>query len=230
MKKSLLLLGYAREGSIRMKNKMIRSFGDTTLYDIYLHKLENIYNSNSPFSDVAIAISKSDKTIYKKTKNTCINIYYRDDISLNQGANFNCRDLFNYLKDTNYEYVMWINGCFPFLKEETIINIGRYFIENEFNGLHCIKRKYNWFWSDNKPININMKSLGTQTTKSIYESVQCTHIFNRKYLLENNIFWPFKENDPYLFEIEDDIEFLDVDSSPDFEICEAIYAKRNKIS
>ena len=63
MSKSLLLLGYAREGSTRIKDKMIIPFGNTTLFDLYMSKFEDISKRDNPFSNITMAICESD-TLY----------------------------------------------------------------------------------------------------------------------------------------------------------------------
>jgi hypothetical protein len=55
-----------------------------------------------------------------------------------------CDKVYHYLNNFNEEYVMWVNGCFPFLKEDTIIEIANYFKNSNLYGLHCVKKVYNW--------------------------------------------------------------------------------------
>ena len=47
---------------------MTRAFGDTTLYDIYLKKLEEINNSKRPFSNIIMALNKNDSVLWNKSK------------------------------------------------------------------------------------------------------------------------------------------------------------------
>ena len=62
MKRDVILLGMAREGSQRIEDKMLRPFGDTTLFDIYLSKLEKMARMrDSPFSKVVLALNKYDE-------------------------------------------------------------------------------------------------------------------------------------------------------------------------
>ena len=42
-------------------------------------------------------------------------------------------------------------------------------------------------------------------------------------LLEKNQYWPLKNNDPYLYLVEDTLEFIDVDIEKDFVLAEMIY-------
>ena len=66
--KSILLLGLAREGSTRLKNKMTREiYNGQSLFSIYLKKFEALMDSypDSPFSDIAFAICPEDKKLWK---------------------------------------------------------------------------------------------------------------------------------------------------------------------
>ena len=80
MNKSILILGTAREESSRLEDKMTRKFDKTSLYRIYLNKLEKIYNSLS--YPTAISINKNDKRLWEATKNTSIEIIERNDKSV----------------------------------------------------------------------------------------------------------------------------------------------------
>jgi len=228
MNRDILLLGMARESSTRCPNKMIRKFDNTTLFDIYLKKLEHIkdISGNDIFSNIVIAVSPEDKKLYEISKRYNVDIEDRNKISIRQGAVLG--EIFNYLNKYDEEYVMWVNGCFPFLEPETIASVGNFFrVAYTMKSLHCIKRRKNWFWRYNKPINIKSGSHSkTQDSLPIYESVHCFHIFNREYLLDNCAYWDFTKNNPFLYKVEEGKEFLDIDTELDFEICEKLWESK----
>ena len=229
MSNDFLLLGHARSGGTRVKNKMTRKFHDTTLFDLYLKKFYNITVMDNPFSKIRMALYKEDEPLYSIAKESGVIITDRDESSITNNPNIDCVSLFHYLKDFDEKYVVWVNGCFPFLKEKTIIDITNYFKDNDLKSLHCVVERQNWFWDSHKklPINVNPFVLATQSQKTIYESVHCLHIFDRKYMLDSNRMFPYEMNNPYLYELEDTFEFLDIDTMKDFEICEALYARRS---
>lgn len=227
MNRNLILLGIAREGSKRLENKMLRPFGNTTLFNIYLDKLVKISRmKDSPFSKVVLALNKNDKRLWQiaKKQSSPLEIIERNDFSAKEATK--PADLFHFLDNYKEDYVVRINACFPFLTPETIITTTNYFIEHpEVKTMTCIKERSNWFWNPetNKPITFVDKSFTTtQQSKTIYESVHCLHILNRKDIL-NNILWNLKPNDPYLYVVSDSIEFLDIDTETEFKICEAVW-------
>jgi len=80
--REMILLGMAREESTRIKDKMTRPFGDTTLFDIHLSFLTTIASmEGSPFTKVVLALNKNDKKLwdraywriykYEKTTDCC---------------------------------------------------------------------------------------------------------------------------------------------------------------
>jgi len=233
MKKDLMLLGLAREGSVRVEDKMLRPFGDTTLFKIYLDKLVKISKmENSPFSRVVLALNKNDKRLWSiaKKQNSPLEIVERNDFSVKEATK--PADLFHYLDNYKEEYVVRLNACHPFLQPETIISATKHFIKHpEIKTMTCVKERSNWFWNPetNKPITLVDKSFTTtQQSKTIYESVHALHILNRKDIL-NNVLWNLQLNDPYLYVVSDSIEFLDIDTETEFQICEAVWKVYEKL-
>lgn len=227
----ILLMGTAREKSTRMQNKMTRPFGDTTLYKIYLSLLEEIQRMDNPFLNISIALNEKDKTLWELAKESEITVQERSYFSATDASL--PADIYHFLEEYDEEYVMWVNACFPFLQPKTIIDIANFFVNSDINSLHCVRKRENWFWNlgTNRPINVDDDLIiRTQDSLPIYESVHCCHIFNISSMLNKNRPWDFKKNDPYLFELKESIEFLDIDSKVEFDICEAVYRQREGMS
>ena len=220
-------MGTAREKSTRVKNKMTRPFGDTTLFGLYLNMLEEIQQLKNPFDEIIIALNKKDEKLYKMASKSKIKIQNRNYFSSSKATK--PEDIYHYLTNYDQDYVLWVNACFPFLEPKTVITAANYFLKHkEINSLHCVKRRENWFWDKqtNKPFNLEKTSdAQTQQSLPIYESVHCFHIHNKNDLMEKNRYWSFKKNDPYLYELKDSMEFLDIDTQMEFDICESIYVR-----
>ena len=221
----MILLGMAREGSQRMNDKMFRPFGNTTLFDIYVEKLDMIAEQTNTFSHVVLALSKKDKTLWNiaKRKGKHITIQERNNFSIGEATE--PADLFHYLDNYDEKHVMRVNGCFPFLSAETIDTCAHFFNAHNFKTMTCVKERNNWFWNPqtNKPLTLTNKTFTTtQQSQPLYESVHAFHILNRKDIL-NNILWNLKKDDPYLFVVPDCIEYLDIDTETEFQICEAVW-------
>jgi len=228
--RDILLLGTAREKSTRVKDKMTRPFHNTTLFKLYLDKLEDINKTKKPFNNIILALNKEDKKLLESAKSYNIKIQERSYFSANDASL--PKDVFHYLDEYKEKYVMWVNGCLPFLKLKTIIDAGNYFIEHKnINSLHCVKVRQNWFWNPNAnyPFNLEKTSdLTTQQSLPIYESVHCFHIHKIEDIIEKNRFWSFKKNDPYLHMLKDSVEFFDIDTQTEFNIAELIWRNENE--
>ena len=221
MKQSLLILGTARESSSRIENKMTRKFLNTNLYEIYLKKLESLSSQYK----VAIAINKNDTKIWELTQNTSLEIIERNDKSVAKGISTRSEEL-HFLKDRPETHILWINGCLPLLKVELIKQIADFYYLNDIDSLHLIKKRTNWFWDINKkPINnTDPKCVSTQGCPYVYESVHAIQLFNKENLLTNDSYWNYtSDKDPYLYEVEDSLDFFDIDNEFEFQLAEKLY-------
>jgi len=235
--RKILLIGTARESSTRVPNKMTRSFGDSSLYKIYLEKFEEISQMENPFNDIIMAISKKDKNLWEISQNAGVRIVERNDASISPTAN-KPSEIYHFLEDFKEDYIMHVNGCFAFLKPETIIKIASFFkIKDHIKSLTCVKKRYNHFWDieTKKPINnLDKRCLSTQDMPPVLESVLFIMMYNREYMLQNDCYWDLTKDNPYLYIVEDNIECLDIDTEFEFKICETIYKnkldKKNQLS
>ena len=221
MKQSLLILGTARESSSRIENKMTRKFLDTNLYKIYLKKLESL----SPQYKVVMAINKNDTKIWDLTQNTSLEVIERNDKSVAKGISTRSEEL-HFLKDRPETHILWVNGCLPLLKVELIKQIADFYYLNDIDSLHLIKKRTNWFWDiDKNPINnTDPKCVSTQGCPHVYESIHAIQLFNKENLLTNNSYWNYtNDKDPYLYEVEDSLDFYDIDSEFEFQLAEKLY-------
>lgn len=229
MNRSLVLVSTARESSTRCKNKMLRKFNGTTLFDIHMKTLQKVKKRNKGvFDDIVIAISDYDKKLWKKAEEYDIKIDNRSIKSVTTAKTM--YEIYDFLENHDENYMMWLNPSCPFISPNTILYFGRYFKDNNMKSLHVVKQNNNWFWKEgeNKPLNIyDVKNTETQDTQQIYESLHAFHIHNIKYILENNKSWSYEENDPYLYKLdEDSIEFFDIDTDKDFRIARRLWKTR----
>ena len=224
--KKLLLLSSVRENSSRLPKKMIRPFGETSLFELLLGKFKEISNTTNPFDNIAISVNRNDKRLWHLATSSGLEIIERDNNSIRKG-NLKLSEVHNYLINRKETHVMWVNASFPFLEPSTIIKAGNYFKNNEsIKSMTVVKKRYNWFWDTvtSKPINnSDYRNVNTQYSPPIYESVHCFHIFNREFMLKNNAYWKLEYLDPFLYEVQDTKEYLDIDNELDFSVCEALW-------
>lgn len=223
--KTLLLLGWARETSTRCPNKMLRPFGETTLFDIYLQKFESIgeHFSSTPFMGIAMALHPQDEELWARGMDSSVPIILRSSYSVNAPVDVDLSRFLHYLEDFKETHVMFVNGCCPFLTEETIIEVAHHFLNSEFDGMTCVHARHNYFWwPENGGLVqvVNPKIVATQSIAPLMETSHSIIIFNREYALENGAWWSFTPGDPGMVEIPHRTEFIDIDTIEDFYMAE----------
>jgi len=208
------VFSYGRTQSQRCPNKMLRPFADTTIADILMSKLSK-FGSNAFFAG-------HDKEFERKAKKHSVNFIQRSlkSVSVDEPQT----ECLSFLKDVNYEYLLLINGCLPFLKVETIEDFIEHVRSKNFvNSSAVIKRKNYFFDKDQKAMNFpdNLKNLNTKTVEPVYEFANALYFFNREYFFKEGRYWDW--NSLNLIELESVIELVDIDTEEDFLMAEGLW-------
>jgi len=210
----MFILGTMREGSTRVKDKMIRSFNGTSLAEIYLCKLEELMKMGF---DVGCAVYSGDKTLWKLVNSSSVPVIERSRDSVS-GVHRRSVEL-HFLDSVSDDNVLWLNGCQPFLKPVTVKRAIEFFYDNKCISITPVVKRFTWFW-DNQGIpvnNLDPENCATQNTPPLYEAVHSFHIFPRLRLLSNDVMWLNKSGDPSLFVVDEGFEFFDIDTMYDYE-------------
>ena len=69
-----------------------------------------------------------------------------------------------------------------------------------------------------------LKTLNTKTVSPIYEFANALYFFDKKFFFENGRYWDWKNVE--LFEINNKIELIDIDTEQDFIIAQSIWENR----
>lgn len=219
MKRDILITCTMREKSDRLKNKLTRKFANTTLADVAMRKLEKLQQ----ITPTIVAIYPGDKEIYEKAQSYNLSIKDRTKKSITTATK--CNEICSFLKDFEFSHIIWLNATAPFIRLKTVLDLKGMFEDDEtIESMHFIKENKNWFWDSNhNSINMELDVTRTQDAGTIYESIHTMHLYNRKYMLETGAYWSGNNDDPRFLLVEDNIEWLDIDTITDFKICEAIY-------
>tara|TARA_B100001057_G_scaffold77027_1_gene71803 strand:+ start:2781 stop:3443 length:663 start_codon:yes stop_codon:yes gene_type:complete len=211
---SIAIVLQARKNSQRCKNKMLRKFDESSLFEIQIKKFQKLTNNFNVYCAVG---EKPFLTILKNYKK--INLITRNKISVESDL---IENVFNYLNQIEENTICFINPCSPFLKASTVRDALNLFNKLNLKSLTSVIEKKTWYFDHNsKPINDNSKC-NTKILKAIYECSHSFHIFNKKFFIKNKKYWNNKKNDPYLFKIEN-VEALDIDTEEEFKYIEKIY-------
>lgn len=212
------VFSFARKQSQRCPNKMLRPFAGTTLTDIMLEKLAKL-GDNTFFAAF-------EKEFEDKSKMHGVRFVRRDEKSINVDEPI--VEILKFLENVEYEYLLIVNGCLPFLRVETIDSFLKDCIRGEYRPAFAVAKRNNFFIdSQHNPLNfdLSLKTINTKTVKPVYEAAHALYFFNKEYFFRNGRYWDWQ--DVKFIELNDKIELIDIDTEADFRIAEAIY-KVNK--
>ena len=116
----IAVFSYGRKNSQRCPNKLLRKFYNTTVLDIFLNKLNKFKNSY---------FGGFEKEFQTKCDKHKVKFIQRSEKSVN--IDYPIVEAIRFIEDINFEYLLLINACLPFLKIETINNFLSFVIKNK---------------------------------------------------------------------------------------------------
>ena len=201
-----------RTDSQRCKNKMLRPFGDTTLLDIALSKLSAI-EANTFFSGYEEIFE------YKCLEHGVDFVERSKESSSSEVAS----EIYSFLNNVDYKYLLCINACQPFLKVETIENFLFECLKTKKPSFAVFKRNNYFMDMENNPYNYkkDIKTINTKFVEPVKEFAHVFYFYERDYFLRNGVYWDW--SDLNYIEIPHGIETLDIDTEEDFEMAELLW-------
>lgn len=217
MKDKIAIILQARLNSQRCKNKMLRNFANSSLFEIQLKKMSKL----SGKSDHNFYCAVGEGPFYKILNNyKTIKIIDRNEKSVNADA---IEDVFNYLKDVREETICFVNACAPLLSHETLSEALQKYNALKLTSLTTVLEKKTWYFDyTHTPINDN-SACNTKVLSPFFECTHNFHIFKKDYFTKNKKYWSNQNNDPYLFNVNL-LESLDIDTEEEFMQVEKIYS------
>ncbi len=201
-----------RTDSQRCKNKMLRPFGDTTLLDIALSKL-SATRANTFFSGY-------EEIFEHKCREHGVDFVERSKESSSSEV---ASEIYSFLNNADYKYLLCINACQPFLKVETIENFLSECLKTKKPSFAVFKRNNYFMDMENNPYNYekDIKTINTKFVEPVKEFAHVFYFYEREYFLSNGVYWDW--SDLNYIEIPHGIETLDIDTEEDFEMAELLW-------
>ena len=210
--KDVAVFSCGRTDSQRCRNKMARPFGDTTLLDIALSKLSSL-NANTFFAGY--------EGLFKQR---CLehNVDFIQRTKKSSSSEV-ASEIYSFLEDVDYKYLLCINSCQPFLKVETIETFLSQCIATKEPSFAVFKRNNYFMDKNNHPYNYDkdIKTINTKFVEPVKEFAHVFYFYEREYFLENGVYWNW--SDLNFIEIPHGIETLDIDTEEDFEMAELLW-------
>lgn len=203
----------SRISSTRCPNKMVRPFQDTTLTDVFLSKLgslkRNIFFAG--YEDVfRDKCREHDVPFVQRTRRSA---------SVDHPA----AEIYNFLTEQPYTYLLQVNACLPFLRTKTILD----FLESctsDYRPCFGVIRKKNYFVQlDGTPVNFktNLDTINTKVVEPLYEFAHVFYFFNRDYFAQHGWYWDW--NEVRYIEVPDGLETFDIDTEEQFFMAESMW-------
>lgn len=218
MKKTCYII-QARLNSQRVPQKMIRPIAGTTLLDIAFQK---VIASSIPNEDFYFCANEDELLMVAENYN--LNTFERSYRSANSENSL--QEIYEWHErlSKEYDYVVLINACLPFLKVQTINRFVKEFNESSSEGMFGVipKKQYYWDskgnmineWGDSKIMNTKECSITYEAGHGLYASN--IHFIKDGFFMDDKI-----PPSPDLF-IMDEEECFDIDYEWQFNRAELI--------
>lgn len=182
--------------------------------------------SSAPeFESNAILLYPKDAMMFLYALRNKLNVIPRDGTSVIKGAPLS--EIFGAVRTLPGTHCMWINACHPFLSDDTIIAAARKFLEDDnIVSMTSVVAERSSFWDESGvPIKCNAEDqFRTDKAGTIYRCCHAFHIWPKEYVLDRNIPWAQEgPNDPYLWEIVDELEAFDIDTERSLKMAGYLY-------
>ena len=208
-----------RSGSVRVKNKNIRPFAESTLLEIKLQQLKRIPNLDG------IIVNSNDEEMLKIAQGLGAETVKRDEYFASNQVSMS--DVYkNMAENFDGDIVAYINVTNPLLKDDTIIRAIEEYkkgagIFDSLNSAHLIKE---FMFQNNLPINYDLRHQPrSQDLPDIAALNFAINILSREKMIECRNVVGYHPN-IYLI---DEVEATDIDNPLDFEFAEYVYKKGN---
>lgn len=206
----------ARSGSVRVKNKNIRPFADSTLLEVKIEQLKrlNIFDDivvNSNDDEILEIAQRHGVSVVRRDPYYASNTVSMSDVYKNMAENMGECDAIAYINCTN-----------PLIKDSTIINLLNFYKAhcNEFDSVNSAHYVKEFMFLDNKPINYDLKHQPrSQDLPNILALNFAVSILSKEKMIScKNVVG----EKPFIYPI-DEVEATDIDNQIDFDFAEFLY-------
>jgi CMP-N-acetylneuraminic acid synthetase len=193
-----------------------------TLFSLYCKRFNRLKDL---FEGAHMALYPFDLWLYAEALRHDITPLNRSAESITKGAALGA--IFQCIKDIDATHFLWVNGCHPFLRDDTIMDAARMFLGRpEIVSLTTVTVEKSQFWdySGNPIVSGEESNYRTDRAQTVFKACHAFHIWPKEMVLYEDKPWgQTGPNDPYLYEIWRQIEALDIDTEETLELAGKIY-------
>jgi|TARA_B100000315_G_C14582587_1_gene591311 hypothetical protein len=192
---------------------MNRPFANTTLTDIFLLKLAKL-ERNTFFAGY-------EEMFEQKCRQYSVPFVKRSRRSslVDEPAS----EIYSFLKDVSYDYLLQVSACIPFLRSKTILDFLEACASDRRPAFGVFKVKDYFTHLDGTPINFpdTLMTINTKAVAPVYEFGHVFYFFRRDYFLDTGWYWDW--NEVRYIEIPIGLETFDIDSEEEFFMAETLW-------
>lgn len=208
------VFSFGRKASQRCPNKLLRSFGGTTLADIALEKLH-------AFGDCAFFAGHEEEFRDKCAQHGVRFVERtRHSVSIDEPI----VDILSFLRNEPGTHFLLVNACLPFLQIDTIRAFLHRCVDGSREPAFAVIRRQNHFITvDRRPLNfpVDMKTINSKTVEPVYEFAHALYFFSKDYFFTHGRYWDWRS--VRLLETGDRLEMIDIDTEEDFAFAETLW-------
>ena len=214
--KSVTAIIPVRKGSVRVKNKNLKPFADTTLLQIKIEQLKQVSLIDK------IVVSSDCDDMLALAADLGVETHRRDDYFASSEAT-NSEFFENLAQAIEGDYLMYSPVTCPLISLETYYDcISTFQQHEEVENLVTVTAVKHHLWLDNEPLNYDVtNSPNSQDLPDIYAITYGICIISRDDMIaRRNIVTPNPT-----FKVLDEVESTDIDTEYDFMVDEMVYKK-----
>ena len=219
MDKTVGVFSFGRRQSQRCPDKLLRPFGGTNLTRIMLQKL-SAFGPNTFFAGY-------EEEFRAEADAMGVAFVQRDRRSASIDEPI--LDILSFLKQVEYDYLLWVNPCLPLLETETI---GAFLDDCIQAGCQpafpVLTTQHHFLRRDRTAVNFDqtVKTLNSKKVEPILQMVHAFYFYNRRYFLDNGAYWTWK--DARVVELSvDRIQLFDIDEEHEFAYAERLWQMKH---
>ena len=221
MTKTVGVFSFGRRQSERCPDKLMRPFGTSTLTRLMLQKLAEI-GPNTFFAGL-------EDEFRRECDAAGVAFVQRDRRSATIDEPI--LDILSFLKDVDYDYLLWVNPCLPLLETATI----KAFLDECIKGdckpaFSVMTRRHHFLRADRTALNFDQtaKTLNTKKVEPVLEMVHAFYFYDRRFFLEHGAYWDW--NDAHVIEwTSDRMQLFDIDEEHEFAYAERLWNAKHAV-
>ena len=217
MSKIIKALIAVRSGSVRVKNKNIKPFADSSLLEVKIKQLLEVPEL------AGVVVNSNDDTMLKIAEKLGAEPVKRDEYYATSQVSPN--ELYvNIAENFDADIMVFANATNPLITPQTISCCIQKFneISGEFDSVNTVNYVKEFLWLNGKAINYDpAKKPRSQDLPDIVSINHAVNVIAKDTMINKKDIFGFN---PYLY-IIDKVEAIDIDDMIDFEFAEFMYKK-----